>query len=314
MEGLKKYQRAKRTKRELKAAIVATAGSARLLHYGGAGRPIIFVPSLINPHFVLDLSDSNSLMGYLRERGLNVYLVDWGFPSVEDRELGLADHVAQRLLPLLADLKEPPVLAGYCLGGTMTAAASAMMETSALVMIAAPWDFDGFPAPDRERIIALWDKAKPMCERLGYVPMEVLQAGFWTLDPGRTIRKYAAFADMPEGSDAANAFIVVEDWANEGAPLTFAAGRDLFERLYTANESGKGQWRVGDKIIDPASLQCPFLNIISDTDHIVPAASASRGGKELRLESGHVGMIVGGRAREQLWAPLAEWLLESTLR
>src|SRR3546814_13425378 len=61
-------------------------------------------------------------------------------------------------------------------------------------------------------------KAKPVCERLGYVPMEVLQSGFWALDPARTIRKYAAFADLPEKSDEAQGFVRLEDWANEGAP------------------------------------------------------------------------------------------------
>src|SRR3546814_8726104 len=75
------------------------------------------------------------------------------------------------------------------------------MDVSGLVMIAAPWNFAAFPQQSREKIIGLWEKAKPVCERLGYVPMEVLQSGFWALDPARTIRKYAAFADLPEKSD-----------------------------------------------------------------------------------------------------------------
>src|SRR3546814_13235785 len=79
--------------------------------------------------------------------------------------------------------------------------------------------------------------------------MEVLQSGFWALDPARTIRKYAAFADLPEKSDEAQGFVRLEDWANEGAPLTYAAGCDLFERLYRANETATGQWRVGGRIV-----------------------------------------------------------------
>src|SRR3546814_8582820 len=71
-------------------------------------------------------------------------------------------------------------------------------------------------------------------------------------------------------------------------------------------------WRVGGRIVDPSRLDCPILNILSETDHIVPSVTACQAGKELRLDSGHVGMIVGRRARTQLWNPLAEWLLEST--
>lgn len=310
-EGLRKYQGAKRQPRRLNADIVASAGAAQLLHYRGAGKPIIFIPSLINPHVVLDLSEKNSLMQYLLGRGLNVHLVDWGAPEPQDSDLSLAGHVEQRLAPLLRTLSEPPVLAGYCLGGTMAAAAAGLVETAGLAMIAAPWAFDAFPQKTSALIGQLWEQAKPMCERLGYVPMEVLQSGFWSLDPARTIRKYAAFADMDEGSDAANSFITLEDWANEGAPLTLAVGHELFDGLYRDNESGSGRWMVGGRVADPATLKIPFLNVLSETDHIVPAATACPAGRKLRLASGHVGMIVGGRARQQLWEPLAEWLLES---
>src|SRR3546814_3113088 len=108
------------------------------------------------------------------------------------------------------------------------------MDVSGLVMIAAPWNFAAFPQQSREKIIGLWEKAKPVCERLGYVPMEVLQSGFWALDPARTIRKYAAFADLPEKSDEAQGFVRLEDWANEGAPLTYAAGCDLRSEEHTS--------------------------------------------------------------------------------
>lgn len=313
-DGLRRYQTAPRPGRTIDAAVAADAGAAKLLHYGGAGKPVVFVPSLINPHLVLDLSERKSLLRYLQSRGLNVYLVDWGTPRPEDRDLGLAGHVEHRLLPMLRTLAEPPVLAGYCLGGTMAAAAAGLVEAAALAMIASPWAFDAFPAQNKELIARLWEQSKPLCERLGYVPMEVLQAGFWGLDPARTIRKYAQFADAPEGSEEAENFVVLEDWANEGAPLTLGAGRELFERLYGANEPGGGRWQVGGKTADPASLSIPFLNVLSETDVIVPAATACPGGRTLRLASGHVGMIVGSKARDQLWVPLADWLLESAGR
>lgn len=311
-EGLRKYQDAIRHLRRPDADIAAHAGAAQLLHYGGTGRPAIFIPSLINPHMVLDLSDKASLMAYLRSRNINVYLVDWGEPSADDRELSLAAHVEQRLLPLLSEMPEPPILVGYCLGGTMAAAAAELMDVAGLSMIAAPWDFGAFPPKTRELIGELWKQAKPMCERLGYVPMEVLQAGFWALDPARTIQKYADFAELDEESEQADGFIRLEDWANEGAPLTLAAGRELFEGFYRDNVTGLGRWFVGGKYIDPTSLRIPFLNIVSETDRIVPAETACAAGTELRLASGHVGMIVGRRACQQLWQPLADWLLQSS--
>lgn len=289
---------------------VAAAGAARLLRYGAHNtrHPIVFVPSLINPPQVLDLSESRSLLRHMGAAGHDAYLVDWGAPVPEDTGLGLDRHVTDRLLPLLATLPRPPILVGYCLGGSLVLGAAALHPFPAVATIAAPWRFDGFPLADRDLIIGLWDKARATCERLGYVPMEVLQSGFWAMDPARTIRKYAAFADIQAGSEAERAFLAVEDWANGGAPLTYAAGRNLFEQFYAANASGRGAWRIDGRTVDPSALPCPTLSIVSTSDRIVPASAGPALKSERSLSLGHVGMVVGGRAQTLLWEPLSRWL------
>lgn len=222
--------------------------------------------------------------------------------------LGLDGHVTTRLLPMLAALPRPPILVGYCLGGSLAIGAAALRDFSAVATIAAPWQFDAFPAADLDLIAKLWRGARAMCERIGYVPMEVLQSGFWTMDPARIIAKFAAFADVEPGSDAERAFLAVEDWANDGAPLTFAAGRDLFDHFYAANASGSGRWTIDGHVVDPALLTCPTLSVVSTSDRIVPAAAGPHLHEKRSLSLGHVGMVVGGRAREMLWEPLSLWL------
>ena len=289
---------------------MASAGPARLLHHGAenARFPVVFIPSLINPPQVLNLSESRSLLRHMAAAGHDAYLVDWGAPTAEDAKLGLDGHVTERLLPMLSTLRRPPILVGYCLGGSLALGAAAIRAFPAIATIASPWQFDGFPAADHDLIGSLWQGARAMCERIGYVPMEVLQSGFWAMDPARTIRKYAAFADAHAGSDAERAFLAVEDWANGGAPLTFAAGRDLFETFYAANDSGHGRWRIDGRVVNPDDLDCPSLSVVSTSDRIVPAAAGPRLREERSLSLGHVGMVVGGRAREMLWEPLSLWL------
>jgi polyhydroxyalkanoate synthase subunit PhaC len=65
---------------------------------------------------------------------------------------------------------------------------------------------------------------------------------------------------------------------------------------------------VADRVVDPAALDCPSLSIVSINDRIVPAAAGPRLREERSLHLGHVGMVVGGRAREMLWEPLSLWL------
>jgi polyhydroxyalkanoate synthase len=169
--------------------------------------------------------------------------------------------------------------------------------------IAAPWHFGDYP--ERDAIGDLWHAAQPACDALGLVPMEVFQAGFWRLDPGRTIAKYEALAAADDAAVAS--FLALEDWANGGAPLTYAAGAELFEGLIAANRTGRGEWRVGARVVDPRALSCPAVEFVSLSDRIVPAASAAGLAERRDLRAGHVGMVTG-RERMALWEPLGEWL------
>ena len=308
MEGLRRFQAAKRERSMRALPVRRRRGRVKLRDAGGEGRPVLFVPSLINPPSILDLSRDRSLIRWLRGRGFHPWLIDWGTPGAKDRDMDVAGHVERFLLPLIGTLPEPPVLVGYCLGGTLAMAAAARSEVAGLAAIAAPWHFTGYGEEARAAMTAIWAAIKPTSEALGLVPMEALQAGFWQLDPARTIAKYAAFADLDPRSEAARRFIRLEDWANQGAPLPHAFGRELFEELIALDRPGQGQWRVAGDIVTPSQCDAPSVEFVATADRIVPAATAIGLADRRAGGTGHVGMVVGGRAEEQLWQPLADWI------
>jgi polyhydroxyalkanoate synthase len=84
--------------------------------------------------------------------------------------------------------------------------------------------------------------------------------------------------------------------------------------MFREDLPGQGRWQVGGKPIDPATLAIPMLEIASTTDHIVPAATTPGVGERVDLALGHVGMIVGSRAKSSLWEPLGQWLSRVTIR
>lgn len=288
--------------------IVASAGRATLRDYGGAGRPAIFVPSLINPPDVLDLTNANSMLRWLAQHGVRPLLVDWGSATAAERALSVAGHVEMMLLPLIESVGRDAALVGYCLGGTMALAAAMLRPVDRLALIAAPWRFAGYSRESKTELGALWAAAEPVAQQLGMFPMELLQTAFWTLDTGRVVAKYADFGRLDPDSDAARAFVALEDWSNGGPPLTLAAGRELVESFMRDDQPGSGRWRVAESIIDPLAITCPVLEVTSRSDRIVPSETAAGIGQQLSLKQGHVGMIVGGRARMVLWKPLAAWL------
>lgn len=308
LAGLKAYQQAQRSPAPPEASLVGRIGRVTLRHYGSTGRPVLFVPSLINGSEILDLSLENSMMRGLAARGLDPILLDWGIPSPDERELSLGGHVERYVLPALEMVGPAAVLAGYCLGGTMSIAAAALHPPKALILVAAPWDFSGFSSQARNNLLELWRASVPLAESLGLLPAEILQQIFWRIDPSRTVAKFEQFSTKDPTSDEGRNYVAVEDWANMGPPLTLAAGRELMEDLMATNRTGTGEWRCGGRRIDPSALTIPVLNIMSTTDRITPAASAWSGGDRVALDEGHVGMVVGRKAPGSLWARVSDWI------
>lgn len=305
LAGLRRYQEAPRAAPERPMNGIAGRFGATLRDYGGSGPDLLFVPSLINPPTVLDLG-RESLLRWMSRQGRRVLLLDWGWPDYEGRGLSVAEHVERILLPLMRELPQPPNLAGYCLGGTMAAAAAQLGGARSLALIATPWRFSCFGEKERSALTQLWEQSRGASEQLGVLPMEVLQCAFWSLDPERTVAKFEQLVDADEA--ALRAFVTLEDWANDGPPLSHAAAFELFEQFFAADLPGRGEWQVAGHTIDPAVLSCPVLNIVSTTDRIVPSASAAAAGERLDLARGHVGMVIGSQARRELWEPLAHWL------
>lgn len=308
MAGLKRYQEAPRLDAERPQHIASEVGRVRLIDYGGEGPPVIFIPSLINPHIVLDLTPENSLIRHIRTSGFRPFLVDWGQPKRTQSFENLDDHILRYLKPLIEDVAAKhgaPHLIGYCLGGTIALAAAHVAPAASLSLIAAPWHFDHY-GEDKAMLAGLWTDNKEACAALGLVPVEVLQIAFWRMDPARTVMKYARLANADEAM--LNQFVALEDWANEGAPLTYAAGQALFEHMFAANMSGTGDWILDGQRITPETLPCPARQFVSTTDRIVPLASCPQAIEQIPSSAGHVGMVVGSSARTTLWEPMAKWL------
>ena len=295
LNGLRRYGEAPAPPSPPERREVARSGGARLLDCGGNGAPLILVPSPINPPTILDLDPDCSLAAALATRR-RVFLVDWGEAAARTN-LNLDEHVEQLLLPL-AHHVGPAVLAGYCLGGTLAiiAAQRAPGQIEALVTLASPWHFAAYPAEARARLRQLWEASTTASETLGLLPMEVLQAAFWALDPEHVVAKYARFAATPRSSPQERRFLALETWANGGEPLPLPAARQLVEC-----------WFGGPGPSGPLP-DVPMLHVTATADRIVPPASAAQVGAALACPAGHVGMIVGSSAPARLHAPLNEWL------
>jgi polyhydroxyalkanoate synthase len=293
--GLRAYETAPRRPRAAPKPEVARAHGAYLRDHGGAGPPVVLIPSLINPPRILDLDEEVSLAGAVAGMNRRTLLLDWG--AADQRPYDVGGHVEHLLLPLLRSIGEPATLIGYCLGGTMAIAAANLVKCERVVTLASPWRFLFYPEASRRALHDMWRHSEPASRELRALPMEVLQASFWSLDPERTVRKFAEFGRLdPEGAEAQR-FAQLEDWANQGEPLPYAAAKELLEGMFEQDLTGSGTWQVAGRAVTD-KLDVPLLNLTAERDHIAPAATAPAG-KTIGIQAGHVGMIVGS-ARSRL--------------
>ncbi|WP_020590910.1 alpha/beta fold hydrolase [Kiloniella laminariae] len=304
--------------------VVWSKGAARLLDYGTTENalPLLVIPSLVNRFYILDLKADNSFLRWLAEQGFRPFVMDWGEPGPAEKDFGLDDYIGNYLSDALDTVRKitevSPAVLGYCMGGTLAVALARLHpdKVSAAVFMASPWDFHegqaegGVARLRAEALVGLL----PLVKLQKQLPSEILQSLFASLDQTLSLRKFSAFNQMENHSRAAENFVALEDWLNDGVPLTEKVAEECLRDWYGENITGRGDWTIQRQKIRPDELGVPALSIVSLKDRIVPAASSMALAKDLpdsetiQTSLGHIGMTVSGAAQSKIWEPVAEWL------
>jgi len=316
IEGIAAYRRHPWHRDLADPPAIWVEGSSRLLDYGGSGPAVLFVPSLVNRAYVLDLAPGHSMLRWLAAHGVHPLLLDWGWPGEPERRFTMTDYVAGRMERAMAAAGPGTVLAGYCMGGTLAVAAAQRRPdlVRALALLAAPWDFH---APDPVRAIQAAEMLPLLEPALAFnqtLPVDLLQVLFALLDPWGVADKYRGFARLDPSSERATLFVALEDWLNDGIPLAAPVARECLGGWYGANTPARGEWRIAGLPVDPAALRLPTFVAAPGRDRIVPQESARPlaglipGAVLHEPAAGHIGMAAGHTAERVLWQPFGDWL------
>jgi len=329
-DGVKAYRHLARPKRPARPPAVWSQGQTRLFDYGAThkngktGAPLLVVPSLVNRSTVLDLLPGMSLLRDLAARGFRPLLVDWDWPGETEMTYGLDDYIGGVLEDALKAAVEltgraMPVM-GYCMGGNLALALAQRrpIETSALLLLATPWDFDALNGAERAGIKAMRPALEALLETAGFLPVDVMQSLFIGLDPYMPITKFRRFANTDKRSKRAKHFLALEDWLNDGVPLAAKVARECLFDWYLDNAPMRGTWTIRGRPVRPEEVTAKTLLVVPERDHIVPPGSAlpladSIPGAECWPQAaGHIGMVAGSRAARTLYEPLSRWIRDVT--
>ena len=286
--------------------------------------PLLIVYALVNRPTMLDLQPDRSLIRRLLERGLDVYLLDWGSPDGADRLLELDDYINGYLERCVRHILRAHRigaldLLGVCQGGTFSLCYTALHpgRVRNLVTMVTPVDFH-----TSDNLLSTWARGidvDALVAAWGIVPGEVLNNAYLALRPFRLAQqKYVhLLAGELDAAQAAN-FMRMEQWIFDSPGQAGAAFAQFVRWFYQENRLVAGTLALGGRAVELRSVRVPVLNLYGTQDHIVPPSASeplgrhigSRDYTALALEAGHIGMYVSARAQRAVSEAVDRWLLE----
>jgi polyhydroxyalkanoate synthase len=308
--------------------VVWTRNKTTLYRYRGERppvhkTPIVFVYALINKPYIFDLRPENSFFRHLLGEGYDVFLVDWGTPGWEDRQMTYDDYVGDHLpkavdRALRASGADEYTLFGYCMGGTMSTMHAALRPERMrnLITLTTPIDFSDAGLHGKWLDERHYDPRK-VAQAYGNVPGSLIDTGNAMLRP--VANYFSARMTMWErlltGKDMTS-WKAMNKWVNDGVPFAGAAYTQWITDFYQGNRLAKGEMTIRGERVDLSRIEVPLLNIAGEKDHIVLPAMAevlnglvsSKDNDYLLMPAGHVGLLAGSGARKGLWPKVTDWL------
>jgi polyhydroxyalkanoate synthase len=284
--------------------------------------PLLICYALVNRPYMLDLQPDRSLIRGLLKRGVDVYLIDWGYPDGADRLLDMSDYVLRYLHhcvhAVCRESKQRRVnLLGVCQGGTFSISYAALHPECVrnLITMVTPVDFR-----TDDNLLTKWSETldvDTLVDAYGNIPGALLNGMFVNLLPFRLhSQKYVQLIDAIDDPEALRNFLRMEKWIFDSPDQPGALFREFMTKLVKGNALMRGTLQVGPLQVAPKRITMPVLNIFAREDHLVPP-SASRALKQLvgskdylehEFNGGHIGIYVSRSAQREIPPRIADWL------
>lgn len=286
--------------------------------------PLLVVYALINRETMLDLQPERSVVKNFLLGGVNLYMIDWGYPSNKDKFLTIDDHINGYMDNIVDYILERENtrqlnLMGICMGGTFCVMYSALHpeKVKNLVTTVCPTNFD-----TDQGLLHIWMKdvdVDQMINTFGNMPGDLMNFGFLLLNPARLmIDKYVGFLENMDNKAFVENFIRMEKWIFDSPDVPGETFRQFVKDCYQKNLLIQSKMEIGGKRINLKNITMPLLNIYGQYDHLVPPGAAdkitgkvgSKDTEDVCLDTGHIGIYVSSKTQKEFTPKIIQWLKE----
>ena len=263
-------------------------------------RPLLIFPPWINKYYILDLTEKKSFIKWTLDQGYSVFLASWVNPDERQAEKTFEDYMLEGVVDAIEQVKkvsgQPDVTTiGYCVGGTLLAAALAHLaakgdeSVKAATFLAAQVDFseagDLKVFIDEQQLSGLDD----MMKEKGYLDGEAMFTTFNMLRANDLIWSFYV-----------NNYLLGKDpmpfdllhWNSDVTRMPRLTHMFYLRQMYLKNNLVKpGAIELGGTPIDLTKIDIPIYLQASREDHIAPYHSVF---KAVGHYSGPVRAILSG--------------------
>lgn len=284
--------------------------------------PVLMVYALVNRQYMVDLQPDRSLVKNMLQQGLDVYIIDWGYPKPEDMYLTMDDYINGYINDVIDFILEKHKLEklnilGICQGGTFSTIYSALHpeKIQNLITMVTPIDFE-----TDDGLLFKWGKHVDMdlmVDTFGLVPGDLMNESYKLLNPFYLYyNKYISILETASDIDEMKNFVRMERWIADAPDQAGEVIRQFINDLYRDNKLVKGEFELGGEKVDLKRINMPLLNIYAEKDTLVPNAStiplndlvSSTDKEYFSLPVGHIGMYTSSRSQKALAPKIGEWL------
>ena len=288
--------------------------------------PLLLIYALINKPYIMDLTKGGSLVEYLVNRGFDVYLLEWGTPGIEDKNMKLDDYIMDYIpravrKVLRTSNSDAVSILGYCMGGTITSIFAALhpeLPIRNLVFMTTPFDFE-----DSGLYGAMLDEQHFDIDKLvqtyGNIPPEMIDFGNKLLKPmANFYGPYVSLFDRADNESFVTSFKLLQKWLNDGIPFPGESYRQWIHEFYQKNKLIKGELVIRGRQVKLEEITANVLNLSGEIDMIAPPHQvealmnriSSKDKQYINLPVGHTSIAFGSKASKITYPTIGDWLEE----
>ena len=270
-------------------------------------RPLLIVPPWINKFYILDLNPEKSFIRWAVAQGLTVFVISWVNPDERLAHKGFEAYMREGVLTALDCVEkatgERDIAAiGYCVGGTLLAAALGYMAAIGDARVRSATFFTSlvdFTDAGELQIFVDAEQLKALEERMaahGYLEGSAMANTFNMLRPNDLIWSYYV-NNYLKGKEPMPFDLLV--WNSDATRMPAANHNFYLRHCYYQNDLSSGRMVLDGQRIDLKKVTIPIYELASREDHIAPARGVFRsaqcfGGpvRFVMAGSGHIAGVV----------------------